>query len=368
MADHRTENLREQYEDALFALLMEEYAEENGEKLLDEFNHSESTEMPAELDKECRKMIHQHFTRQINKTRICKALRLIGKSVATIFITLGLGTALIFSVDAIRVPVLNFLLNQRQGFLQVTKYPENAGITMDPQDHLPQDPTSLGFLLPEGYDLYKYTSKTSGTFFVCYTNESGDIVQLQTTLDDGMFASDAENAEIESVTISGHEGTLVQKDGFALIWHVPEANLIYTLYASNLTRDEVLQIGLAIAYQDDGALLAGRVPAGYRLLMFREKTNDKFFIGYENDEGHLISLNTHDGDALMKKSVAEDAEVKSIRLLGYEGRMIIDNRIAIMWYVPETDTIYDLTATDITLDGVWQIAENIAAQCREASS
>ena len=368
MADNRTELLREQYEDALFTLLMDEYAEETGEKLLEEFNHSESAEMPADLDDECRKMIRQHFSRQKNKIRISKTLRFIAKSIATIVVVFGLASTLFFSVDAIRTPVMNFLLEHRKGYLLITRDPESSSITVNPQDHLPQDPTSLGFLLPEGYKLLKYTSKTSGTFFVCYTNEAGDIVQLQTVLDNGKFIIDTENAVTESVTISGYKGTLVQKEGFALIWHVPEADLIYTFYASNLTRDEVLQIALAIAYQDDGSLLAGMVPEGYRLLMFLEKESGKFFAGYKNGEEYLISLNTFDGDALMKKSVAEGGEVKPIRICGYEGHMIIDNRIAIMWYVPETDTVYDLTTTDMELDNIWQIAEAIAKQCRESGS
>lgn len=368
MADNRTELLREQYEDALFTLLMDEYAEQTGEKLLDEFNHSESAEMPAALDEKCRKTIRQHFTQQKSKTRIRKTLRFIGKSVATIVVTFGLASTLFFSVDAIRVPVLNFLLEHRIGFLLITKDPESSSITVDPQDHLPKDPSSLEFLIPMGYDLKKYTPNPNGTFFASYTNESGDVVKLQTVLDDGMFASDTENAVTESVTISGYKGKLVQKDGFDLIWHVPEAGLIYKLYASNLTRDEVLQIALAIAYQDDGSLLAGMVPEGYRLLRFWEKLNDSFTAGYKKDDDHLLSLSTHRGNVKMQKNVAEGGEVKPIRICGYEGHMIIDNRIAIMWYVPETDTIYDLTTTDLELNNIWQIAEAIAEQCRESAS
>ena len=368
MADNKTENLREQYEDALFALLMEEYAEKNGEKLLEEFNHSESAEMPADLDDECRKMIRQHFSRQKNKIRISKTLRFIAKSVATIVVVFGLASTLFFSVDAIRVPVLNFLLENQIGSLLITKDPESSSITVNPQNHLAQDPSSMEYLIPMGYDLKKYTPNPNGTFFASYTNESGDVVKLQTVLDDGMFASDTENAVTESVTISGYKGTLVQKEGFTLIWHVPEAGLIYKLYASNLTRDEMFRIALAIAYQDEGSLLAGMVPEGYRLLKFWEKFHDSFFAGYKKDDNHLISLGTYRGNVKMQKNVAEGGEVKPIRICGYEGHMIMDDRIAIMWYVPETDTIYDLTTTDMELDNIWQIAEAIAKQCRESGS
>lgn len=368
MADNRTELLREQYEDALFTLLMDEYAEETGEKLLDEFNHSESAEMPADLDNECRKTIRQHFARQKNKTRIRKTLRFIGKSVATIVVVFGLASTLFFSVDAIRVPVLNFLLEHQKGYLLVSKFPESSSITANSQDNSPQDPTSYICLIPQGYELHKYTLKPNGTIFVYYTNEAGDVVSLQTVSDEGIFMNDTEDAVIESVTISGYEGTLIQKEGFDLVWHVPEAGLIYKLYASNLTRDEVLQIALAIAYQDDGSLLAGMVPEGYRLLRFFEKLNDSFTAGYKKDDDHLISLSTHRGNVKMQKNVAEGGEVKPIRICGYEGHMIIDNRIAIMWYVPETDTIYDLTTTDLELNNIWQIAEAIAEQCRESAS
>lgn len=82
----------------------------------------------------------------------------------------------------------------------------------------------------------------------------------------------------------------------------------------------------------------------------------------------MISLSTHRGNVKMQKSVDEDGEVKPIRICGYEGQMIRDSRITIMWYVPETDTIYDLTTTDMELDNIWQIAEAIAKQCRETDS
>ena len=64
---NRREKLLEQYEDAYFALLMDEVAEQEGtrlEKLNKELQNDPKAAVPDEVDRKCIKAIDRHFIRQ----------------------------------------------------------------------------------------------------------------------------------------------------------------------------------------------------------------------------------------------------------------------------------------------------------------
>ena len=65
MTDH--ERLREQYEDALFALLMEGVAESEGEEALrlnEELKKDPNAEVPKDVQKRCEKTIRSAFAQK----------------------------------------------------------------------------------------------------------------------------------------------------------------------------------------------------------------------------------------------------------------------------------------------------------------
>lgn len=68
MDDHRKQQLVEQYEDLALSLLMEDYADEEGERLLQDFKAAkrsgELPELPTTLDQKCRKIIDASFAKQ----------------------------------------------------------------------------------------------------------------------------------------------------------------------------------------------------------------------------------------------------------------------------------------------------------------
>ena len=68
MSDQRKQQLVEQYEDLALSMLMEDYAQAEGERLLREFEEAERNgelpEMPEELDRKCRNLIETSFAKQ----------------------------------------------------------------------------------------------------------------------------------------------------------------------------------------------------------------------------------------------------------------------------------------------------------------
>lgn len=64
---NRREQLQDQYEDALFALLMDEIATIEGQKAEEEnrrLQNDPSAAVPEDLDRRCMQLIHRHFAKQ----------------------------------------------------------------------------------------------------------------------------------------------------------------------------------------------------------------------------------------------------------------------------------------------------------------
>lgn len=77
MLDHR-QNLIEQYDDAVFALLMDDHAQESGEELLHQFQAAVDVglvpEMPEALDRLCAEAIESEFRRRRSRARLQRLL------------------------------------------------------------------------------------------------------------------------------------------------------------------------------------------------------------------------------------------------------------------------------------------------------
>ena len=69
----RRERLQDQYEDALFALLMDDLAWQEGERLLEEnerLTYDPDAEIPNEVMMRCRKTINREFAKK-NASKVC---------------------------------------------------------------------------------------------------------------------------------------------------------------------------------------------------------------------------------------------------------------------------------------------------------
>lgn len=257
MADKKTEQLREQYEEAAFALLMEEYAQENGENLLEEFQAAQANgltpNIPEGLDKKCRNAIRKHFTKKKRTAQIRRFLRTAGKSVAVLITVLGISSALLLSVDAIRRPVFQFFINLHGSYVTLGPDPTEAPELLD-------DGSILSGLLPDEYYLERHVTRLDDNFTVIYLsheNEDARVMLQSWSLSDNV-AFDTEGAQIKKARIDGYEGFVIEKDGWRIVWEVPEANKRYSLKASHLSMDDVWFIARTLAGRcRNGDLIAG---------------------------------------------------------------------------------------------------------------
>ena len=249
MNNKNTENVQEQYENALVALIMDEYTEAEGAILLKEFKEAdekgEVPDVPADLDAACRKKIHSHFAKQRSEETFRRVVKMFARSAAMLFATLGVASVLIFSVEAFRTPVINFFLEQHEHYSVI-----GHGSSDEPQqgtnEHLGNDDAPLAGLLPSGYVQVKFQEKNNGAFMDYYKNESGETIVLQTDCGNTLIGYDTENAEMKPAKIRGYEALIIWKHGIKLIWHIPETDMTYQLKASDLQEDEIWQLAIKI--------------------------------------------------------------------------------------------------------------------------
>ena len=247
MNEQKKQKLLEQYDDAAFALLMDEYAEEEGARLMAEFEAAQAAgqvpEMPAELDEQCRRMIRRDRAKK-RGIRAARSFRKVAvKAAVAVLVFIGLMTTVVMSVDALRVPVLNFIVEHYEKYSTLTfnttpQFATNASTVTNQR--------SLKDLLADGY-VELYCDYYDSELFCGYENEDGSLVKYSAIIAEGTLNFDTEGAEYENITINSYEGFLIRKDGIHILWLDSDNGLVHSLYATDYPENELIDIANHLA-------------------------------------------------------------------------------------------------------------------------
>lgn len=221
----RREQLRERYEEALFALLMDEFLEEEGEKALQEnaaLSAAPQAEVPAPVVQRCLRRIDRHFAAQKARSIGRMSVRIVNRVAVAVLVAMLLFTAAFAASPAFRINTLNLVI---ETFEESTSFSITGASAMMPQ-------TIEAGWLPEGYQLMNQkNSQTRHTNL--YQNDTGKEIEISvTSISNGVMAIDTEDAELNTVLIQGHEATTIHKkevDGYGnpyessrVVWVVTE--------------------------------------------------------------------------------------------------------------------------------------------------
>ena len=195
----RHERLLENYEDAYFALLMEDVAQMENARL-DRFNtelqNDPHAAVPEELTKRCLKTINAHFSNM----RRSSSLRIVKKAINLAAILIAISTLLFTSAFAIsdefRTATLNLVITANEKYTQLKMKqedpPQESGNTMVTDSNKFFKNICLTWL-PDGYEYLsgEYDYQATSTYNV-----------------------DTEGAEIvEEIMINGNSGLRIVKNG-----------------------------------------------------------------------------------------------------------------------------------------------------------
>lgn len=245
MRNEHKQQLVEQYEDVAVSLFMDKYAEADGVRLLQEYedlNRSgELPEIPAELDEKCRKLIKRSFAKQERQLRN-KRIRISVAKVAVIaLVLLGLSTATVLTVDAFRVPVLNFLQDSSGRYSTVVLEPNSSAIKTD-MDHPVE---RFEQVIPKGYQVISHEFSGPQGTVIC-KDLNGHIIYLHIAGNECELNVDAENVEYTELDFGEYSAVFWDKEGYTLMWLDSQNQTVYTFYANGVTIDTFWELAYAM--------------------------------------------------------------------------------------------------------------------------
>lgn len=265
MTDH--EKLVERYEDALFALLMDEVASQEGAQAIElneRLNADPRAAVPSQLQHKCEKTIRNAFAKQ-NMIRARRgAVRIFQRiSVAVMVIVLLLTTAFAMS-EPFRRMTLNALLAVEEQYSMI-RFEEEQTVPPDvPLDEEVEYHYNIGLeWVPDGYRLVDGYAFKDGSGDVYYQNDAEHEFEVMVTrYSSGLtYQYDTEDAAIEYIEVQGKQAQLVTKEfddtpevspytRRMIIWLDDQKQAVFHIWGTHLSEAEVIQIAEGIHWND----------------------------------------------------------------------------------------------------------------------
>ena len=240
----KQEMLYEQYNDALFRLLMHSVAQHQGQQYQEENQALKAQEGgPSETAKRrCLRTISRQVRRGHARAAARTASRVLSKAAVVMLLVISCLTAAfavspVFRSDALRWAVATFGDHAEYRFNQTEGGVQYQGI-------------EVGWL-PEGYELVE-SDVTSVTMSRLYTKSGTNMehrIKLQIIAfdGDGIFKIDTEADQVYQVSVQNTLATVIQREGsIQITWMYPESNCIVMLYGDNISAETALRIAQSI--------------------------------------------------------------------------------------------------------------------------
>lgn len=244
MNDKHKRKLIDLYDDAVFALLMDKYAESEGSRLQKEFEDAmasgEVLEVPTDLDQKCRKIIYHNFSKQRRKRQTQKVLQFTCKVAVFILIFLGLSLTTVLSVEALRIPFLNYFIKHQEKYSSISV--PNSSYTEYIDNTNP-----LGTLLPSDYQILYVDDDDMNSEYTIYQNSDGDIVRFYAMVVDGEYSFDTEDATHTMINLLDYNALLISENGYEILWMNGDTSTLYSFSSTCMEKDEFLTFSEALA-------------------------------------------------------------------------------------------------------------------------
>lgn len=223
------EKLTDNYEDALFALLMAKALEEQGAGLLwenERLKNDAAFDVPASLDRKIGRTVDRAFLME-KAGRICRftggAVRRVA---AVVLVAAVLFTTAFAASEPVRAATLNFVSDVFYDHMEI-RFVERDGSPAG--DIAPEFELRW---LPEGFAL-SHSGEDGKNVWREYENASGEAIEIDLCpiSTAGVLIADTEGADVSLLQINGLEARLIIKDGIQLLLPIPNRGLVLALSA-----------------------------------------------------------------------------------------------------------------------------------------
>ncbi len=238
----RLELLQERYEDALFALLMENVAISEGQKAWKEnerLKNDPGAEIPEAVDKRCLRTIRRYFTKQTARrvghytVGAFKRVMMVAGLAAVLF------TCAFASSETVRRNTLNLVIEVFNESTDFYFTGESVEVT----------PTLKVGWVPEGYELEKQEESGPNLWYQYRKSEDEFIRFRYSTISNGVISMDTEDADVRYVEVNGNQAMLIQRESkFQVAWSVYDNAGLITITSEGIPEDELLYAASQLAY------------------------------------------------------------------------------------------------------------------------
>ncbi len=240
----------EKYVDASVALFMEHYSAALTEQVKQNIKTFDAVPVPEELDQKCRKLIRKECAKR--KSRLF--FKSLGKGLSYVAILmvvlLSMSSALFVTVEAVRIPIINFYIEHGDGYWVITGDGENSVGNPGPLNNVVFDERDpLNGLVPSEYALERYIELNNGTTAM-YQNGEGHTLIFTQTMNSNQLTIDTEDAEYtKELDIIGYDAVLVKTKKMKLVWLDSHRAVMCTLIADSLSEEEIISLAEQLAVQ-----------------------------------------------------------------------------------------------------------------------
>lgn len=235
----RKEELRERYEDALFALLMDEFADAEGKRLEEEneaLQHDPDAAVPEEVRRRCMRTIRRCFAARRARSAGRVAVKLLNRVAVVVMVGVMFFTVAFAASPKFRAGTLNLMINT---FDEGTSF---EFMTSGAAPGLPEGVLKITpEWIPDGFILKEHNINE---FYDRQTYFRGQ-EELEISVLNGQYGGitvDTENAQVLEVDINGYNAQLIIKEEICLIYPVEEYSAFVTIYGYNgVTKDDIIK-------------------------------------------------------------------------------------------------------------------------------
>lgn len=249
MADLHRQRLEDRMTDAALTFLMDEYAEADGMRLLSLFEASGVT-MPEVLNLTCKKETLKYSRESEKHALLRRTVHRAAKTAAVLVVVCSLSVNLIMSVEALRVPCLNFLIDTGKRISSIS-----FGSGHKDQDSSLDYASPIPFFIPDGFQLIAAENnhenksmlfKDSNLMYL-FKNDAGHMFQIVSIPAHGSLSIDTENAECREMELCGMQALYIKKDGLRMLWLDPDLQRVYDIYTNGMEETAFLEYAETLA-------------------------------------------------------------------------------------------------------------------------
>jgi len=228
------EKIRENYEDAMFFMLMDRLAEEQGEeykKINDDLKDNPEFVVPEEIRKECYRTINKEFARIRRKNSRMVVKKVFQRvSILIAILLLMITTALALSAE-LRTKAFNWAIEIMDDHSTITFGSEQITGSDIKVEWVPTE--------------YECVSVSDDKTFWQFQNSQEEWIILTAVDGTGSEVNlDTENASvIEEVIVLNEDGLYIEKDGnVTLFWTNKSSGHAFTLFSNKLDKKDMIKI------------------------------------------------------------------------------------------------------------------------------